>query len=403
MPGLFDLDDDTKLGLLTAALAAMSARGVRPGTALAQGGLLGLGAMQNARAGRADAARQAREDEFRQMQMDDYRRKIAEQQERQQGILSAYRGAVTPEQPAVEFGGGEGTRPGVPASFDPQKFALALGNVDPLAAAQMLAPKAQDSPYAKINPKDYTLESLRVFSKTKDPSVLVPREEQKAPDNPLGKVGPSDFTPASVQAFIAGGGKDYSVLQPIDKRPIGPTIHNYPDLPKDHMWTDPRDPRKGVTMIPGSETERAAAARKAAEQASGNIVLTNISRARSMVQNSPVPLTGMVGSQVARVPGTPQYNLSQIIAPIKANIRLDALTQMRSLSKTGAALGNVTEKEGEVMERKVASLEQAQTAEQFLQALDDVEREYNRIVNGVTSAPAAGNSPKRIKFSDLPR
>ncbi len=52
---------------------------------------------------------------------------------------------------------------------------------------------------------------------------MVAREEQKAPDNPLGKVGPSDFTPASVQAFIAGGGKDYSVLKPIDKRPVTST------------------------------------------------------------------------------------------------------------------------------------------------------------------------------------
>ena len=33
MPGLFGLDEDAQLGLLTAALAAMSARGVRPGTA----------------------------------------------------------------------------------------------------------------------------------------------------------------------------------------------------------------------------------------------------------------------------------------------------------------------------------------------------------------------------------
>ena len=84
MAGLFGLDEDASLGLLTAALAAMSARGVRPGTALAQGGLLGLGAMQNAKAGRADAERQRREDEFRQMQMDDYRRKIQEQQAQKQ-------------------------------------------------------------------------------------------------------------------------------------------------------------------------------------------------------------------------------------------------------------------------------------------------------------------------------
>src|SRR5574343_908464 len=157
MPGLFGaMDEDVKLGLLTAALAAMSARGVRPGTALAQGGLLGINAMQNARAGRAAAERQAREDEFRQMQMDEYRRKLAEQTRKQQGYASALRGAINPGAPAVEFGGGEGTRPAVPASFDPQKFALALGDVDPLEAAKMLTPKAEKSPWSEINPKDYT-------------------------------------------------------------------------------------------------------------------------------------------------------------------------------------------------------------------------------------------------------
>ncbi len=70
---------------------------------------------------------------------------------------------MTPGQPPVEFGGGEGTATGDACDFDPQKFAMGLGNVDPMAAAQMLAPKAQESPYAKINPKDYTLESLRIF------------------------------------------------------------------------------------------------------------------------------------------------------------------------------------------------------------------------------------------------
>src|SRR5574343_325436 len=89
MPGLFGgIDDDVKLGLLTAALAAMSARGVRPGTALAQGGLLGINAMQQAKELRADEARKKMQEQLWQAQMaetmaqaDERRAKLARDQE----------------------------------------------------------------------------------------------------------------------------------------------------------------------------------------------------------------------------------------------------------------------------------------------------------------------------------
>lgn len=161
MPGLFGaIDDDVKLGLLTAALAAMSARGVKPGTALAQGGLLGLGAMQNAKAGRADAERQKREDDFRQMQMDEYRRKLEEAQTQKQALSQAFQGAMIPgqqAQPPVEFGGGEGTRPGMPAQapgFDYGKFAQMIGPHDPSMAMQALG---------KLAPKEKELKETRTL------------------------------------------------------------------------------------------------------------------------------------------------------------------------------------------------------------------------------------------------
>jgi len=65
--------------------------------------------------------------------------------------------------------------------------ALQQGDIGTAKELMGLVPKAEkvDSPFAKINPKDYTPESVKVFSQTGDFSALTPRDpdkEDKAPE-----------------------------------------------------------------------------------------------------------------------------------------------------------------------------------------------------------------------------
>lgn len=67
--------------------------------------------------------------------------------------------------------------------------------------------------FAKIDPKEYTQESVREFSKSGDFAALVP---VKGADSPFSKIDPKDYTRDSVRAFSQSG--DFASLIPtVDK------------------------------------------------------------------------------------------------------------------------------------------------------------------------------------------
>jgi hypothetical protein len=66
---------------------------------------------------------------------------------------------------------------GARLTSDPELAPLAMQVQEQLLK---LRPKASESPFAKIDPKDYTTESLREFAKTKSVESLVPRDKPTA-------------------------------------------------------------------------------------------------------------------------------------------------------------------------------------------------------------------------------
>jgi hypothetical protein len=57
---------------------------------------------------------------------------------------------------------------------------------------------------------------------------------------------------------------------------------------------------------------------------------------------------------------------------LKGKVAISVIQDMRDASKTGGAVGQVTEKEWPILMNKIASLEQAQSAEQVRERLDDL-------------------------------
>lgn len=106
--------------------------------------------------------------------------------------------------------------------YDMNKYLSSMNAIDPARAMQIhqaMRPAATESPWAKINPKEYTPASLAAFSRSKNPADLVPIVAPEKADTPFGKVNPAEFTPGSLKQFIAGGMKDYSVLR--KAQPVG--------------------------------------------------------------------------------------------------------------------------------------------------------------------------------------
>lgn len=75
--------------------------------------------------------------------------------------------------------------------------------------------------------------------------------------------------------------------------------------------------------------------------------------------------TGFIGNMASHVAGTPAHDLSKTLIAIQSNLGFETLQQMRDNSPTGGALGQVTERELELLQSTWGSLAQSQSSGQF--------------------------------------
>ena len=87
-------------------------------------------------------------------------------------------------------------------------------------------------------------------------------------------------------------------------------------------------------------------------------------------------------------------DLKSALDTIRANLSFDRLTQMREESKTGGALGSVTERELDLLGSAVASINQSQSEEQLRKNLARVEQHYRR-----SMALMAGENPDQPEIA----
>lgn len=195
---------------------------------------------------------------------------------------------------------------------------------------------------------------------------------------------------------------------------VGPTGVDYGEPPKDMVWArtaegdvlTERDPETGgqrpiAIPIRGSKAHEDAVAgaeakrvtRKQAVDA-GNIVTEDINRVLSAIQTSTLPAVGPSAAVTSRIPGTAAFNVRALLDTIRANIGFDKLQQMRQASKTGGALGQVSERENALLQATMGSLEQSQSTAQFV---FNLKRIYNVFLDTIHGP---GNGPTRYPLPD---
>ena len=81
------------------------------------------------------------------------------------------------------------------------------------------------------------------------------------------------------------------------------------------------------------------------------------------------------------IPGTDAYDAQAMVDTIKANIGFDKLQQMRDMSKTGGALGQVAVKEIEFLQATLGNLDLNQSPDQVKKNLRKVMSHYNNLLN----------------------
>lgn len=212
--------DPLSMGLLGLGSALMTPR--------AMGG--GVGPGMQAFAQQAMAAQMQRQQMRRMQQQDELQRKLldlrlteatesAEDRKRareaQARLAKAATDAYTPASPG-SLGGGvaPGSQQGQmllnQMSGDPEFDAAMLGSTN--AALNSVGPRqAVSAPTAGGFDSRRFLDNLRAAGM---PLEAAKYEKEMRGENPFGKIDPKDFTPESLAAFIQNGGRDPSVLRP---------------------------------------------------------------------------------------------------------------------------------------------------------------------------------------------
>lgn len=121
------------------------------------------------------------------------------------------------------------------------------------------------------------------------------------------------------------------------------------------------------------------------------------------------PFSAGVGSLTAIIPQTPARDLSALLKTVKADAAFGALQEMRDNSPTGGALGSIAVPELELLQSKVAALDEGQSPEQLKAQLIDYQNTRKQSLKKVIDAfyQDYGYKPKvildLIKEDEKPR
>jgi hypothetical protein len=126
--------------------------------------------------------------------------------------------------------------------------------------------------------------------------------------------------------------------------------------------------------------------------------LDRLSSAASAVLQAPGldSITGLAGA-FPNIPGGDAANAKALFDTLKSQIGFSVLSAMRAASKTGGALGAVSDKENEMLQNNLAALSTSQSPEQMRQSLQNILSYVNgskkRIQDAYTSTYGAPAQP----------
>lgn len=89
--------------------------------------------------------------------------------------------------------------------------------------------------------------------------------------------------------------------------------------------------------------------------------------------------SGIKRKVAARVPGTDEYNIVHAIDTALANVAFDKLAAMRATSRTGGALGNVTDNDMRLLQKSIASLDLGQDLPVLKKNIEKVVSRYEQM------------------------
>lgn len=167
---------------------------------------------------------------------------------------------------------------------------------------------------------------------------------------------------ANAQANVIG--------QQIDNRYAAPLAEA--ELRGREMDLREREIKLAETQQTRAEEEEIQGSKTLRQRLSTGNVLDAIKQARALARQGGTGYSSLLSA----LPKSDARALEAAIAPLKGNLAFDRLQEMRDESKTGGALGSVSERELDLLGSVVASLDTGVSQEQFLANLDRIERHF---------------------------
>lgn len=254
----------------------------------------------------------------------------------------------------------------------------AIQNFDPTdeALQGILAQTGQFSKYADMKEVDGVLYGIGADG------YATPLTERKPPK-------PEYRTAGRTLLRVDENGAEPVYTAPSDGGGFGRAPAGYRYTPDGNLEVIPGGPaeaKENNARTKAADRKRKADLLVSGMEASTANVLDAIGKARELSKTW--LSTGLGGSLTGRFAGTDTNNLAKQIDTIKSNLGFDKLAEMRASSPTGGALGAVTERELDLLQSVVASLDQSQTDEQLRENLDKVERHYRNTLARMKAAYA---------------
>ena len=166
---------------------------------------------------------------------------------------------------------------------------------------------------------------------------------------------------------LSDADKDWWIATGTDRSKEGITT-SY-NIPAGYSPDDPNNPSAGIHATPGGgpwqeeqENKQTAKVAWRNQMDEVNNVLDVAYDAMDLV--SPTS-TGLIGPLMAQIGGTDAKDLKEMASTLKANTAFKALFEMRQASKTGGALGNVSNQEIKLLHDSWRSLNQGQSPAQL--------------------------------------
>lgn len=155
-------------------------------------------------------------------------------------------------------------------------------------------------------------------------------------------------------------------------------------------------PQNTLEAIPGGPADIKAGAEGAKAEMRQQVlsdqadnVISTIGQAKNLVGWT----TAGAGGVLANLPMTDARTLAGHVETIKSNLGFDRLQQMRDMSPTGGALGQVAVQELNALRSTVASLDQLQKPSDVAKALDKIEKHYTKWKETLGGAKPPGAPP----------